>query len=318
MLKDLPLFPEQASTLAHEVDAVFFFGVGIAVVFSLLIAVVILYFAMRYKRQHEDEVGQDEHAPAVLEIIWSVVPLLILLFMFAWGAKVFFHASRPPSDAYEYFVVGKQWMWKFQHPEGPRETDELHVPVGVPVALTMTSEDVIHSFFVPAFRIKRDVVPGRYVTAWFQATKPGDYHLFCAQYCGTEHAGMTGRVIVMEPTDYARWLQSGAAAPLTPVASGELLFERLGCSSCHTATNTGRGPSLVGVYGRPVKLTDGKTVVADENYLREHILTPGRKVVAGYPAIMPTFKGLVSEEQLLELIAYLRSLRQEERVQGTP
>jgi cytochrome c oxidase subunit 2 len=318
MGRGFPLFPPQASTFAVKEDALFFFLVAVSAFFVVLIFGLVTFFAVRYRRRSPDERPRPTREPLLLELAWSLIPFGLMVIMFIWGAALFFDASRPPVGAMEIAVVGKQWMWKFQHPEGPREIDELHVPVGVPVALTMTSEDVIHSFFVPAFRIKRDVVPGRYVTAWFQATKRGTYHLFCAQYCGTEHAGMTGSVIVMEPTDYAKWLQSGAAAPLTPVASGELLFERLGCSSCHTATNTGRGPSLVGVYGRPVKLSDGQSTVADENYLREHILTPGRKVVAGYPAIMPTFKGLISEEQLLELIAYLRSLRQEERVQGTP
>jgi cytochrome c oxidase subunit 2 len=318
MWQQFPLFPPQASTFAPREDALFFFLVAVSAVFAGLIFCLVVFFAIRYRRRSPDERPPATREPLILELLWSLIPFALMVIMFVWGVQLFFEASRPPAGAMEIAVVGKQWMWKFQHPEGPREIDELHVPVGVPVALTMTSEDVIHSFFVPAFRIKRDVVPGRYVTAWFQATRPGEYHLFCAQYCGTQHAGMLGRVIAMEAMDYARWLQSGAAATLTPAASGELLFERLGCSSCHTATNTGRGPSLVGIYGRPVKLSDGQTTVADESYLREHILTPGQKVVAGYPRIMPTFKGLVSEEQLLELIAYLRSLRQEERVQGTP
>ena len=318
MWRQFPLFPPQASTFAGREDALFFFLVAVSLVFVGLIFLLVTVFAIRYRRRSPDERPRRTREPLLLELAWTLIPFGLMVIMFAWGAQLFFFASRPPAGAMEVAVVGKQWMWKFQHPEGPREIDELHVPVGVPVALTMTSEDVIHSFFVPAFRIKRDVVPGRYVTAWFQATKTGSYHLFCSQYCGTQHAGMTGQVIVMDPVDFERWLQGRAGATPTPAAGGELLFQRLGCSSCHQATDTGRGPSLAGVYGRSVKLADGKTVVADENYLREHILTPGQQVVAGYPPIMPVFKGLVSEEQLLQLIAYLKSLPQEERAQAKP
>jgi cytochrome c oxidase subunit 2 len=307
MWKDFPLFPQQASTLAPEVDAIFFFGVGIAVLFSLLIAVVILFFALRYKRQHEDQVGQDEHAPPVLEIVWSVVPLIILLFMFAWGAKVFFHASRPPADAYEYFVVGKQWMWKFQHPEGQREINELHVPVGRPVKLTMTSEDVIHAFFVPAFRVKADVVPGMYSTAWFKATKPGTYALYCAEYCGAEHSLMSGRIVVQEPHEYERWLY-GTKGKQGMILTGKDLFEARACNTCHRQDSDARAPVLHGLFGKSVALLGGKSAVADEDYVRESILTPGAKVVAGYQPIMPTYRGQLTESEVLELIAYIKSL----------
>jgi cytochrome c oxidase subunit 2 len=317
MAHGFPLFPPEASTYAPREDALFFFLVAVSAFFVLLIFSLVTFFAIRYRRRSPDERPRPTREPIALELAWSLIPFGLMVVMFFWGAKLYFYASRPPADATEIAVVAKQWMWKFQHPEGPREIDQLHVPVGVPIVLVMTSEDVIHSFFVPAFRIKRDVVPGRYVTAWFQATKPGTYHLFCAQYCGTEHAGMTGSVIVMDPVDYARWLR-GAAATLTPVATGELLFQRLGCSSCHAANNTGRGPSLAGIYGRPVRLANGETVIADDNYLREHILTPGQKVVAGYPRIMPTFRGLVDEDQLLQLIAYIKSLRPDGRAQATP
>ena len=209
--ESLPLFPDSASTLAPEVDAVYFFGVGVAIFFSILVALLVLYFAVRYRRRHADEVGQPERTITWLEVTWSVIPFLILMVMFAWGAKVFFIAFRPPSDAVEYYVVGKQWMWKFQHPQGKREINDLHVPVGQPIKLTMTSEDVIHSFFVPAFRVKADVVPGRYTTVWFEATKTGAYRLFCAEYCGAEHSLMGGTVFVMEPRDYEAWLSEGDA-----------------------------------------------------------------------------------------------------------
>ncbi len=317
MFRDLPLFPPQASTYAGREDALFFFLLAVTAFFVCLIFALVIAFAVRYRRRSPDERPRPTREPLGLELAWILIPLGLTMIMFFWGAQLFFFASRPPAAAIEITTVGKQWMWKFQHPEGPQEIDELHVPVGTPVKLTMTSEDVIHSVFVPAFRIKRDVVPGRYTTAWFEATKPGEYHLFCAQYCGTAHAGMIGRVVVMEPMDYERWLRGGAAG-ITAAAAGEILVQRLGCINCHRLDNTGRGPSLVGVFGRPVKLTTGQTVLADEGYLREHILTPGKKVVAGYPPIMPTFKGLISEEGLLQIIAYIKSLKREERPTAKP
>jgi cytochrome c oxidase subunit 2 len=227
--------------------------------------------------------------------------------MFAWGSSLYFTGITPPGNAMEIHVVGKQWMWKFQHPEGPREINELHVPVGQPIKLTMASEDVIHSFFVPAFRAKMDVVPGRYTTTWFQANRVGSYHLFCAEYCGTTHAGMGGRVVVMTPTDYERWLGGGATGE-SLVTMGERLFQQLGCLTCHQPDGTGRGPVLIGLFGQQVRLENGKTVVADEAYLRESVLDPTAKIVAGYPPLMPPFQGQISEEGLLQIIAYLRSL----------
>jgi cytochrome c oxidase subunit 2 len=308
--RDLPLFPPEASTYAVREDALFFFLVAVAAFFVALIFLLILLFAVRYRRRSPEDRARSVREPRWLEVTWILVPLGLTLIMFLWGAQLYFFASRPPAGAIDIAVVAKQWMWKFQHPEGPREIDELYVPVGVPVKLTMTSEDVIHSFFVPAFRIKRDVVPGRYITAWFEATKPGEYRLFCAQYCGTPHAGMIGQVIVLEPMDYERWLRGGATN-VSPAAAGEVLFQRLGCSSCHRPDNTGPGPSLVGLFGRPVKLSTGQTVIADEGYIRESILMPHAKIVTGYQPIMPTFKGQVSEDGLAQLIAYIKSLQRQ-------
>jgi cytochrome c oxidase subunit 2 len=310
MRTDLPLFPEAASTGAHQVDALFAIWAIVSFFFSLLIAGLILYFMTRYRRRREDQVGTDNTVPMALEIIWSVIPLGICLVMFAWGAKVFFYVYRPPSDAVEYFAVSKQWMWKFQHPEGNREINELHVPVGQSIKMTMTSEDVIHSFYVPAFRMKQDVLPGRYTTTWFKADKPGTYHLFCAEYCGTEHSKMIGRVVVMEPTAYEAWL-SGTQPGQSTVASGAQLFQTLACDTCHRPSAVGmvpRAPRLEGLFGRQVKLADGRTLLADENYLRESIVNPGAKIVAGWTPIMPTFQGQVSEEQLVQIIAYVKSL----------
>jgi cytochrome c oxidase subunit 2 len=317
MIHNLPLFPEQASTVAPQVDALFFFLVGVSAFFSLLIASLVIYFAIRYRRRSEDELPRPIHGSLRLELAWTVIPFAISMLMFFWGASVFLEISRPPDDALEVFVVGKQWMWKLQHMEGRREINELHVPLGRAMKLTMTSEDVIHSFFVPAFRIKADVVPGRYTTAWFEATKLGVYHLFCAEYCGTEHSRMIGRIIVMEPTDYQDWLSgrdsgivtAAATAGVSPQAAGAELFAQLGCPTCHQGRAGSLGPSLDGLFGREVQLVDGRSVTADEAYLRESILDPPAKVVAGYKPLMPTFRQQVNEEQLFQLIQHIRSLQ---------
>jgi len=317
MWQNFPLFPDQASTLAGDVDALYFFALGVAAFFSLLIAVSILVLAVRYRRRGPDQVGVPERANFLLEIAWSVIPLAILLFLFFWGARVYFDLSRPPGDAVEYFAVGKQWMWKFQHPEGNREINELHVPVGTPIKLTMTSEDVIHSFFVPDFRVKADVLPGRYTTVWFEATKPGRFQLFCAEYCGAEHSRMIGRIVAMEPHAYQAWLTSGNAGQ-TVLASGEELFAALACNTCHRADTNVRAPLLTGLPGSEVRLLDGSVTLADDSYLRESILRPAERIVAGYQPVMPTYQGQVSEEQLLQLIAYIKTLGAAGPAAGAP
>jgi cytochrome c oxidase subunit 2 len=305
--ESLPLFPDSASTLAGEVDAVYFFSVGVAIFFSLLVAALVLFFTVRYRRRHADEIGQPERTITWLEITWSVIPFIILMVMFAWGAKVFFIAFRPPADAEEYYVVAKQWMWKFQHPQGRREINDLHVPVGQPIKLTMTSEDVIHSFFVPAFRVKADVIPGRYTTVWFEATKAGAYRLHCTEYCGAEHSLMGGTVYVMEPQDYEAWLAEGTPTDSRQL-TGEELFAKYVCNTCHYPDSAARAPILYGIFGEQAQMADGSTVLVDENYLRESILNPAAKIVAGYQPLMPTFKGQVSEEELIQLIAYIKGL----------
>jgi cytochrome c oxidase subunit 2 len=307
MWSNLPLFPPQASTFAAQVDGLYAFLVAVSVVFGGLIVCLLVYFAVKYRRR--TELGQPGpiHEDVRLELLWTFIPLALTMTMFAWGASLYVTMSSPPEAALQIHVVGKQWMWKFQHPEGPREINELHVPVGQPVQLVMTSEDVIHSVYVPAFRIKMDAVPGRYTTTWFEATKIGVFHLFCAEYCGTNHAGMIGRVVVMSPAEYAQWL-SGGATEETPVQMGERLFQQLGCHTCHRADAGGQGPTLVGVFGQPVRLQSGEETVADDAYLRESILRPNAKIVAGYPPIMPTFQGQISEEGILHILAYIRSL----------
>ena len=315
MFTDLPLFPRQASSLAPQVDSLFFFIFAVALFFALAICILIIVFAIKYRRRSEHEVPPQIEGDLRLEILWTVVPLGITLIMFFWGAKLFFVAFHPPQNSIDVTVVAKQWMWKAQHPEGRAEINEIHVPTGRPVKLIMTSQDVIHSFFVPDFRVKMDVLPGRYTTLWFEATNAGEYRLFCSQYCGTQHSGMIGRIIAMESTQYQTWL-SGEAGAVSMAGAGEKLFERLGCNTCHLPNGAGRGPSLVGLFGKQVQLQGGRSIPADENYIRESILEPHAKLVAGYPAIMPTFKGLVSEDGIMQIIAYIKSLTQPEGTQA--
>ena len=308
IFKNLPLFPEQASTVAGQVDALYFFSLIISAFFSLLIATLVLVFAVKFKRRSDSEYGTPEKTSTPLEITWSVIPLLITLVIFVWGVQVFISIKTPPSDAAEYFAVGKQWMWKFQHPAGNREINDLHIPVGQPIKLTMTSEDVIHSVFVPAFRVKQDVLPGRYTTLWFEATKPGTFHLFCAEYCGAEHSQMIGTVHAMLPADYEAWL--AGKEPGEAVASGEELFNQLACHTCHRGDDIARGPILADLDGGEVVLEGGRTVTSDDDYLRESILEPQAKIVQGFEPLMPSYQGQVSEEQLMSLIRYLKKINQ--------
>jgi cytochrome c oxidase subunit II len=307
MWTNFPFFPEQASEQAAQVDALYFFLVAVAAFFTALIALMVVVFAVKFHRKHDDEVGAVIHGSLALELLWTIIPLGITMVIFVWGAQVFFHLTRPPKGAMEVYVVGKQWMWKVQHQDGAREINELHVPIGRPVKLIMGSEDVIHSFFIPDFRVKADVVPGRYNTMWFTAIKPGRYHIFCTQYCGTKHSNMIGWVTAMDPADYQAWLSGGSSGG-TMAEGGAKLFQDLACASCHLENGQGRGPVLKGAYGHEVKLTTGQTVMMDDAYIRESILQPQAKIVAGFTPIMPTFQGLVTEEQLLQLIAYVKSL----------
>jgi cytochrome c oxidase subunit 2 len=309
-----PLFPERASTMATRVDALYFFLVALAVFFSLLIAGLIVFYAVKYKRRAASDIGAPIHGGLALELTWTIIPFFITMVIFVWGASVFFAMARPPDETINVYVVGKQWMWKFQHLDGQREINELHVPVNRAVKLIMTSEDVIHDVFVPAFRVKADVLPGRYTSIWFQATKPGRYHLFCAEYCGTRHSGMIGEVVVMDPNEYQSWL-SGGGPEGSLAEGGAKLFASLACNTCHRPDAQGRGPVLEGLFGKTVTLQSGETVTVDEAYVRESILNPSAKIAAGFQPIMPTFQGLVTEEQLLELIEYVKSLQAMPQVQ---
>ena len=310
MWSGTPLFPEQASTMATRVDSLYFFLLGLTAFFSLLIAGLIVYYAVKFRRRTPDSIGARIHGGLMLELTWTVIPFFITMGIFVWGASVFFAMSRPPDETLNVYVVGKQWMWKFQHLDGQREINELHVPVGRAVKLIMTSEDVIHDVFVPAFRVKADVIPGRYTNLWFVPTKPGSYHLFCAEYCGTRHSGMTGQIVVMEPNDYQTWL-SGGAGEGSLASAGQKLFNDLACNTCHRPDAQGRGPVLQNLFGKTVELASGERVVVDEAYIRESILNPQAKVTLGFQPIMPTFQGLVTEEGLLELIEYVKSLKQD-------
>jgi cytochrome c oxidase subunit II len=299
------LFPVQASTFAERLDKLYWFLLGVSAFFAGLIILLLIVFAIVYRRRpgHRPE---KTHQSLGLELIWTAIPLMLVTVMFVWGSELFLDQSIPPQGAEEIYVVGKQWMWKAQHSSGRREINELHVPVGRAIKVTLASQDVIHSFFIPAFRVKQDAVPGQYKTMWFQPTRPGEYHLFCAEYCGTDHSKMIGRVVVMEDLDYQNWL--GGYTDETPVQAGEKLFTQFDCANCHESGRRQRCPTLGGLYGKEVALVGGGKAIFDEAYIRESILDPKAKIVAGFEPLMPTFRGQVSEEQMLALIAYIKSL----------
>jgi cytochrome c oxidase subunit 2 len=302
-----PINPVAASKIARETDYLYW---GLLILSAVIIVIVfgpIIYFLIRYREGKPADRTPVRLPQNTIEITWTLIPMFVMTGFYVWGARQYFTIERPPPAAMEISVVGKQWMWKIQHPEGNREINELHVPVGRIVKLMMTSQDVIHSFFLPEFRIKQDVVPGRYSTEWFKADRIGTYHLFCSEFCGTMHSGMVGRVVVMSPAAYEEWLSKGQPGS-TLVQSGEQLFRELGCSGCHSGSSVVRAPPLEGLYNKPVPLTSGEVVTADEAYLRDSILFPAKQIVGGYTNDMPSFQGRINEEQLLQVIAYLKSL----------
>jgi cytochrome c oxidase subunit 2 len=311
------LGPGSASTFAPRYDALFYALLGLTCTVAFGIFLVILWYCIKYRAgspadRHvsADDAQRDTRG---IELAWTLTPLVIFIGIFVWAAWLYLRAVTPPDNALPVYVVAKQWMWKLEHPAGRQEINELHVPRGVPVKLVMTSQDVIHSFFVPAFRIKQDVLPGRYVTLWFEATRNGEFHLFCAEFCGTDHSQMTGKVVVMEPPDFQRWLAVGTSQSLA--TRGEAKFSAFGCAGCHSAGASVRAPLLEGLAGRPVRLADGSTVLADARYLRDSILLPNKEIVAGYAAIMPSYTGQIDEDGILELNAYITSLAEEGRRQ---
>jgi cytochrome c oxidase subunit 2 len=299
----VPFAPERASTTAGDVDALFLFELGVSLFFIVVILLFIAFFVIRYRRQSDDEIPPKQPSHYGLEIAWTLVPFLFMLVFFFWGADLYVKLKKPvDGNAMVIHVIAKQWMWKIEHASGAREINELHVPRGQTVKLILASQDVIHDFFVPAFRMKQDVVPGSYVTEWFNATRDGEFHFFCAQYCGMNHSKMVGKVVVMEPADFQAWL-AGAVPAESPAAAGSKLFAVLGCNVCHGQ----RAPTMAGLFASQVPLQDGSTVVADEDYLRRSITDPASQIVAGYPPIMPSYQNL-TEDQLEELIAYIKSL----------
>ncbi|HEX3719962.1 MAG TPA: cytochrome c oxidase subunit II [Verrucomicrobiae bacterium] len=304
---NFPLFPAQASKVAEQTDYIYWGLLCLSAAVCLIVFVPMVYFLFKYRNGNPADRTPLELPEYKIEVAWTIVPTLIFMCFYVWGSRQYFLIERPPPDAMQINVIGKQWMWKIQHPEGNREINELHVPMGRDVKLMMTSEDVIHSFFLPAFRVKQDVVPGRYTTEWINADKIGTYHLFCSEYCGTSHSLMVGRIIVMSPADYTSWLAKGQPEP-SLVQSGESLFRQLGCSGCHMGNSVIRAPPLEGVFGKPVPLNDRTVVQADEGYIRDSILFPAKQIVGGYTNDMPSFTGKVNEEQMLELIAYIKSL----------
>ncbi len=307
MNRYIPFWPVAASAHAEKVDALMAMFTALMFLLTAPVFVLIVVFAVKYRRGRPADRTRRPSGNVWVETSWAVIPFLATLAFFVYAAFLYLDLGRPPADALAIDVVAKQWMWKFQHPSGRREINELHIPAGRPVKLTLISEDVIHSFFVPALRIKQDVLPGRYTTLWFNADRPGVYPLRCSQFCGMDHSLMIGRLFVLSAGDYARWLQqAGASGDLA--AQGKALFDNLGCSGCHTPGAAVRAPPLTGLYGQPTPLEGGRVVTADDQYIRDSILDPNRDVAAGYQPIMPTYAGQVSEDDLLKLVAYVKSL----------
>jgi cytochrome c oxidase subunit II len=304
---DFPFFPEQASSVAGQVDLLMLGLIAISSFFTLIVVILILYFSIRYRRGAKVDRSQPPTTSMKVELSWVFLLLSLALGVYAVAAILYFRMSRVPEDAHEIYVLGRQWMWQIQHPEGPREINELHVPAGRPIRLVMTSQDVIHSFYVPAFRLKYDVIPGRYTNLSFTATTPGEYHLFCAEFCGTEHAEMIGRVIVMEPRQFQEWLNQGSQSSQAMPEAGALVYQEFGCGSCHDPGSQVNAPQLAGRYGEKVLLADGGKVTFEENYIRESIYDPMRRIAAGYEPLMPSYTEQVTEEQVQLLIAFLKT-----------
>lgn len=301
------LIPDQASAMAYKVDSLFMFLTAVTGSVAVVTFLVLLVFIVRYRRRAENQVTPRISGWIALEVSWTVAPFFIFLIMFIWGAILYFEAVTPPVDAEDIYITGKQWMWKAQHVGGQREINQLHLAIDHPVRLILTSEDVIHDFFVPAFRTKVDVLPGRYVQTWYLPTKAGSYHLFCSEYCGTGHSTMLGNIVVQSRDRHSHWLEEKAEGSM--VLEGRKIFLKYECNSCHSADSSQRCPLLEGIYGRTVVLSQGNRIVADENYLRNSILDPNSQVVQGWKPIMPTFKGMLTEAELMQLVAYLKALK---------
>ncbi len=311
MSDGLTLLPAPASAAARQTDVLYLSLVGFSTLIAGIFVALIIIFCYRYRRNAKVNREDAPNSARGLEAAWTVAPLIVFLTLFAWSAREYATQFHVPRHALRISVVAKQWMWKAEHPNGRREINELHIPVDTPVQLVMSSQDVIHSFFVPAFRNKRDVVPGRYSSIWFQADRAGEYLLLCAEYCGTDHSEMKGRVVAMAPQEYAQWVEEGARHPGL-AERGFVLFREHGCMGCHSAASSVHAPELSGLIGRHVRLSDGSNIVADETYIRDSIIEPQKAVVAGYEPIMPSFKDQLDEDQITSIIEYIRSLNPDE------
>jgi len=314
-MTNFAIIPPEASRIAPQVDALLVFMTLVSLVGLVLVGLLVTGFSILYRRDRNPVATQIEGS-TLLEATWTIIPLGLFLVMFVWGSVLYFRIYTPPPNAMNIYVVGKQWMWKAEHPGGQHEINSLHVPINQPVQITLISQDVFHSFSIPAFRVKREAIPGRYTTVWFEATQVGTYHLFCTQYCGTQHSGMVGDVTVLTPEDYKKWLAESTSG-VSLAQNGERLFASLSCGACHNGQPDSRGPSLADVYGSKLMLTSGQPVLVDEAYLRQAILNPSSHITQGYAPIMPTYQGQISEEGLISLVEYIKNLSSNYRVQQT-
>jgi cytochrome c oxidase subunit 2 len=314
-LTNFAVFPPEASKVAAETDALYFFLIGISVVGMIAVCILVFGFSIKYRKDKHPEATQIEGS-TLLEATWTIIPLGLFMVCFVWGAVLYFRVYNPPTNAMNIYIVGKQWMWKAEHPGGQHEINALHIPINQPVQLTMISQDVFHSFSIPAVRVKREVIPGRYTTVWFEATEPGTYHLFCTQYCGTLHSEMIGQIVAMRQDEYQKWI-AGSTSGTSLAQNGERLFASLGCNACHTGDASGRGPNLAASYGTKVQRANGSSTTIDDAFLRDTILNPSMHSIAGYAPIMPTYQGQVSEEGLIDLVEYIKNLNTNYRVHQT-
>ena len=314
-MTNFAVFPPEASKIAPQMDALLFFITLVSLIGLTIVVLLVVCFSILYNKKRHPVAVQIEGS-TLLEATWTIIPLGLFLIMFVWGALIYFRVFTPPANAMNIYVVGKQWMWKIEHPGGQHEINSLHIPINEPVQLTLISQDVFHSFSIPAFRVKREAIPGRYTTVWFEATKVGTYHLFCTQYCGTNHSQMIGDVVVMTPDDFKAWLASSTSGA-SLAQNGERLFASLSCNACHNTRPDARGPSLVNVYGSKLTLANGETTLVDDAYLRQAILNPSQHITQGYAPIMPTYQGQVSEEGVIALVEYIKHLDSDYRIQQT-
>ena len=314
-MQEFPLFPPEASKIAPQMDALYFFMVLVSLIGLTLVILLVISFSLLYHKRRNPHATQIEGS-TLLEATWTIIPLGLFLIMFVWGALIYFRVYTPPANAMNIYVVGKQWMWKAEHPGGQHEINSLHIPVGRAIQLTIISQDVFHSFSIPAFRVKREAIPGRYTTVWFEPTQTGTFHLFCTQYCGTNHSQMIGDIVVMTPDDYKSWL-AGSTSGNSMAQEGERLFASLQCNVCHNATPQARGPNLYNLYGSRVMMSTGQTITADDAFIRDSILNPSSNIKQGFVNIMPTFNGHISEEGVMALVEYIKRMDSYYRIEQT-